>query len=73
MSIDILDAKIIEDSCNTCTYKMKKNVDWFQTTIPENINHYLKHRGLDADSVIGISVDGGIYYVFYKKSILTNE
>lgn len=49
--------------------KASKEVDWFRTTIPENINHYLEHRGLDADDVLGISVDGGVYYVFYKKTV----
>lgn len=44
----------------------RKIVDWFRTTIPENINNYLEHRGLDADNVINISKEGGYFYVFYK-------
>ncbi len=68
--VDILDEKIIKDFSITHRYRTKRNVEWFQTTVPENINHYLKHRGIDADSVISITVDGGIYRVFYKKTRL---
>lgn len=47
--------------------KFWKDVDYFRTTFPENINSYLKHRGLDGDNVVGITKDGGYYYVFYKE------
>jgi hypothetical protein len=45
-----------------------KVIDFFRTSVPENINHYLEHRDLKTDDVIGITVDGGYFYVFYKKT-----
>lgn len=44
----------------------RKIVDWFRTSILENINNYLEHRNLDADDVINISIEGGYFYVFYR-------
>ncbi|MHA2344925.1 MAG: hypothetical protein ACXADW_24005, partial [Candidatus Hodarchaeales archaeon] len=38
-------------------------IDFFRTSVPENINHYLEHRDLKTDDVIGITVDGGYFYV----------
>lgn len=76
MSIDLLDVEVGEKiNWNQTVFVAKieeftKDVEWFQTTIPENINHYLQHRDVDADSVINITVDGGIYRVFYKKTRL---
>jgi hypothetical protein len=45
---------------------VRKNVDYWRTTIPENINNYLKHRDLGADDIITIFKDEGFFYVFFK-------